>query len=163
MYERYASSLLAVCIRYMGSRDEAEDTLHDVFIKVFDKIGGMRYRSDAELAAWIRKVCVNHCLDALRKRRLRTFPLQEADDIPDDNELDAEKVRGIPQALLLKMVSELPEGYRTVFNLHCIEEMPHKDIGRLLGIAEKSSSSQYTRARAMLAKQIKEYLNEKED
>lgn len=146
----------------MGSRDEAEDTLHDVFIKVFDKIGRLRYRSEAELAAWLRKVCVNHCLDTLRRRRFKTCLLQEAEDVPDED-IGTEIVRNIPPEALLSLVSRLPDGYRTVFNLYCIEGMSHKEIGRFLGIAEKSSSSQYARAKALLSKQIKLYLDEKED
>lgn len=130
----------------MGSRDEAEDTLHDVFLKVFDKIGGLHYRSEAELSAWLRRLCVNHCIDSLRRRKLKIVPLTEREDVPDEKEIVVEEVKGIPPEALLKFVSELPPGYRTVFNLYAVEDMSHKEIGKLLGIAERSSSSQYARA-----------------
>ena len=117
----------------MGGRDEGEDALHDSFLKIFDKLDRFEYRSDAELAGWVRRVTVNHCLDILRKRRLKQVSLDS-----------------------------LPEGYRTVFNLFCLENWSHKEIGRKLGIGEKSSSSQYSRARALLAKKIKDYWNETE-
>ncbi len=161
MYDRFASPLLAICIRYMGSRDEAEDVLHDAFLKIFDKLDRFEFRSDAELGGWVRRVTVNHCLDLLRKRRLKSVSLDDLPDLPEE-EPDSGEVRKIPPAVLMKMISDLPEGYRTVFNLFCMEGWSHRDIGLKLGIGEKSSSSQYSRARALLAKKIKEYLNGQE-
>ncbi len=161
MYDRFASPLLAICIRYMGSRDEAEDVLHDAFLKIFDKLDRFELRSDAELGGWVRRVTVNHCLDLLRKRRLKSVSLDDLPDLPEE-EPDSGEVRKIPPAVLMKMISDLPEGYRTVFNLFCMEGWSHRDIGLKLGIGEKSSSSQYSRARALLAKKIKEYLNGQE-
>ena len=146
----------------MGDRDDAEDVLHDAFLKIFDRLDRFEYRSDAELAGWIRKVTVNHCLDLLRKRRLKQVPLEAVTNLPSDEEPDEGQVRKIPPGVLMKMVSCLPDGYRTVFNLYCFEGWSHKEIGRSLGIGEKSSSSQYSRARALLAKKIKEYRNETE-
>ena len=80
----------------------------------------------------------------------------------DDSGPEASDVRKIPLEALTKMISELPEGYRTIFNLFCIEGWSHAKIAKELGIKENSSSSQYNRARAQLAKKIKEYLNEQE-
>ena len=161
MYDRFASPLLAICIRYMGSRDEAEDVLHDAFLKIFDKMDRFEFRSDAELGGWVRRVTVNHCLDLLRKRRLKSVSLNALPDLPEE-EPDSGEVRKIPPAVLMKMISDLPEGYRTVFNLFCMEGWSHRDIGLKLGIGEKSSSSQYSRARALLARKIKDYLNGQE-
>ena len=67
-------------------------------------------------------------------------------------------VEQVPREVLLRFVSELPEGYRAVFNLYCIEEYSHREIARMLGINEKSSSSQLFRARALLARKIRAYL-----
>ena len=161
MYDRFASPLLAICIRYMGSRDEAEDVLHDAFLKIFGKLDRFEFRSDAELGGWVRRVTVNHCLDLLRKRRLKSVSLDALPDLPEE-EPDSGEVRKIPPAVLMKMISDLPEGYRTVFNLFCMEGWSHRDIGLKLGIGEKSSSSQYSRARALLARKIKDYLNGQE-
>jgi RNA polymerase sigma-70 factor (ECF subfamily) len=97
----------------------------------------------------------------LRKRRLKSVSLDDLPDLPEE-EPDSGEVRKIPPAVLMKMISDLPEGYRTVFNLFCMEGWSHRDIGLKLGIGEKSSSSQYSRARALLAKKIKEYLNGQE-
>ena len=146
----------------MGDRDDAEDVLHDAFLKIFDRLDRFEYRSDAELAGWVRKVTVNYCLDLLRKRRLRQLPLEAVPESSVAEEPEEDRVRKIPPGALMKMVSSLPDGYRTVFNLYCFEDWSHKEIGRTLGIGEKSSSSQYSRARALLAKKIKEYWNETE-
>ena len=162
MYEKFAPALLAICIRYLGRRDEAEDALHDCFLKIFDKLDRFEYRSEAELAGWMKRVTVNHCIDTLRKRHLRNVSLDSAGDFPQEDALGSDEVSTVPPAVLMELISSLPDGYRTVFNLFCLEGYPHREIGRMLGIGEKSSSSQYSRARALLAREIKKYLNERE-
>ena len=73
-------------------------------------------------------------------------------------EPDVAEMARVPREVLMRFIGELPEGYRAVFNLYCIEEYSHRDIARMLGINEKSSSSQLFRARAMLARRIRAYL-----
>ena len=73
-------------------------------------------------------------------------------------EPDVAEMARVPREVLMRFIGELPEGYRAVFNLYCIEEYSHREIARMLGINEKSSSSQLFRARAMLARRIRAYL-----
>ena len=107
----------------------------------------------------LSRIMVNTALEYIRKdgEINRVLTLNEVPDIidPESEDEDLEK---IPQTVLMKFVSELPSGYRTVFNLYTFEEKSHKEIAALLGINEKSSSSQLFRARAILAKRIKMYL-----
>lgn len=89
---------------------------------------------------------------------MRLSPLDERRPLPDYDEPSGEEAVQVPVAELMRMVGELPAGYRTVFNLFCVEGFSHREIARMLGINEKSSSSQLTRAKAALAAKIKEYL-----
>ena len=80
---------------------------------------------------------------------------------PDDNDEDTTTaVNGLDAATILEMVSQLPDGYRTVFNLYCLDGYSHQQIAKQLGISEKTSSSQLARAKALLARKIKTFINE---
>ena len=164
IYERYAPRLLAVCQRYTGDRSSAEDVLHDSFISIFNSLGRFDFRGEKALYAWMRKIAVNKSLDWLRRRSRDPVPLEDGrfPDYADDSGLEASDIHRIPMGVLTKMITDLPEGYRTIFNLFCMEGWTHAQIAKKLGIKENSSSSQYNRARARLARQIKDYLNEQE-
>ena len=150
LYDRYAALLLGLCQRYVGDRATAEDVLHDAFLKIFGAIGRFRYRGEGSLRAWMERIAVNTALEHLR-RESRALPAAAE---PSDDE-----VARIPREVLLRLVGELPDGYRTVFNLFCIEGYPHREIAAMLGINEKSSSSQLARARALLARKLRAWLD----
>ena len=158
LYDTYAGRLLSLCSRYTGTRAAAEDILQDSFIKIIQSFGSFRYRGPGSLYAWMSRITVNRALDAVRQEcRVQMVPIDEGrveESVIDDNAICA-----VPQEVLLRMIRELPPGYRTVFNMYAIDGFSHKEIGRALGIKERSSSSQYMRARAVLAEKIKDYLN----
>ena len=156
LYDSYAGRLLVLSTRYTGSQDAAEDVLQDSFIKVFSSIGTFRYKGEGSLYAWIRRIVINRSLDWLRsQKRNGMVPIDEA---RSSSEIEEKDIGPIPEGVLARMVEELPDGYRTVFNLFAIDGYSHREIGRMLGIKEKTSSSQYFRARALLAGKIKEYI-----
>lgn len=163
IYEKYSARLLAVCRRYVGDKDAAEDVLHDSFITIFKKLDTLDFRGEEKLYGWMRRIAVNRSIDWLRKQKRSPQPLDDDADIPDEGGGEPEGVRKIPPGVLFRMIEELPEGYRTVFNLFCLDGYTHEEIAGMLGIKEKSSSSQYFRARAMLAQKIKKYLADGED
>lgn len=148
---------MAICLRYAGSREEAEDILHDGFIRIYQSFGKFTYQGEGSLKAWLSKVMVNEALGYLRKQASRMHQEMVMDEIPDVPETDESAFGDIPQAVLMKLIKELPEGYRTVFNLYVFEDKSHKEIAGLLGITEHTSSSQFYRAKCLLAKRIKEY------
>lgn len=158
LYERYGGVLFAICLRYIGNREEAEDVFHDGFIRVFQSIKNQfAYQGVGSLKAWLSRVMVNEALGYLRKKSIQTKQEVLMDEIPDTQISDDEDVNKIPRSVLLKLISELPDGYRTVFNLYVFEEKSHKEIAALLGITEHTSSSQFYRAKTLLAKKINEY------
>ncbi len=159
LYDRYSSSLLAIAVRYLGDRVAAEDLLHDAFIKIFGSIGRFKYRGEGSLRAWTSRIVVNMSLEQLRHNSrhlaisLDSLPLGQ-----QEAEAEYPEVGAVPYEVLLGFVAELPDGYRTVFNLFCVEGYSHREIARELGINEKSSSSQLLRAKRLLASKIKSYI-----
>lgn len=158
LYELYSGRMLGVCFRYIGDRDMAQDLLHDGFLKIYASFDKFTWRGEGSLRAWIERVMINTILQYLRKNDVLSRTA-ELDGIQDSyEEPDSSDVGGIPQKVLMSFISELPEGYRTVFNLYTFEEKSHREIAQMLGINEKSSASQLFRAKGALAKRIKEYL-----
>lgn len=158
LYELYAGRMLGVCLRYVGDRDMAQDLLHDGFLKVFASFDKFSWRGEGSLRAWMERVMVNTALQFLRKNDVLNQSMA-LDEVPEtSDEPDASAVETIPQKVLMQFVSELPTGYRTVFNLYTFEEKSHKEIAQLLGINEKSSASQLFRAKSVLAKRVKEWM-----
>ncbi len=157
LYEKYGGVLMAICLRYTGDREAAEDVLHDGFLRIFESIVQFTYQGEGSLKAWLSKVMVNEALGYLRKRNAQIQQEVLLDEIPDLPDADNENVEEIPRSALMKMIGELPEGYRTVLNLYVFEDKSHKEIASILGITEHTSSSQYYRAKTLLIKKIKEY------
>lgn len=158
LYELYSGRMLGICLRYTGDRDMAQDLLHDGFLKIYASFDKFTWRGEGSLRAWIERVMVNTALQHLRKNDVLNRAA-ELDDVEDFyEEPDTSDMETIPQKVLMDFISELPDGYRTVFNLYTFEEKSHKEIAQLLGINEKSSASQLFRAKGVLAKKIKDYL-----
>lgn len=158
LYEMYSQQMMGICFRYTGDRDVSQDLLHDGFIKVFMSIGSFHYRGEGSLTAWMSIVFRNIALEFLRKdsrfnKDIRIEDCTELYELAED-----EHIQSIPEEILMKFISELPEGYRTVFNMYIFDEMSHKEIGECLGINESSSRSQLSRAKEILVKKIREYL-----
>lgn len=155
LYTRYAAWLYALCIRYVGNREEARDLMHDAMIKIFDTVG--KYRPTGTLKSWCARVTVNLVIDHLRKsRRMNLVPLENTQEkIPEPQK---EEVAKIPKAELMRMVGELPEAKRVIFNLFCVEGYSHRDIAGMLNIKEKTSSSLLFKAREQLAENVREYI-----
>ncbi len=158
LYEHYAGRMLGVCLRYSGDRETAQDMMHDGFLKIFSSFDKFTWRGDGSLRAWMERVMVNTILQQLRKNDVmnQSTALENSPEVYE--EPDASAVETIPQEVLMNFIAELPTGYRTVFNLYVFEEKSHKEIARLLGINEKSSASQLTRAKAALAAKVREWM-----
>ena len=162
LFEQYSPLLMAKIFRYVGNDDDAKDVLQDTFIKALTMIKGFAWAGEGSLQAWLTRIAVNASLNFLRSRkRLVPLNVDTLDDPPDlAEEPTATEVNSLDASTILAMVAELPDGYRTVFNLYCLDGYSHKEIAEQLGINEKSSSSQLLRAKTLLARKIKKYINE---
>jgi RNA polymerase sigma-70 factor (ECF subfamily) len=146
LYEQHYGKMMGVCLRYAGSRDEALDLLHEGFIKVFQNIA--RYKAGTSLAAWIRTIMVNTCIDYYRKTiRRRTEDINEAHYLSSD---DPDVLSHLTEKEILDAVQELSPAYRAVFNLYVVEGYSHKEIGDALQITESTSRSNLVKARIKL-------------
>jgi RNA polymerase sigma factor (sigma-70 family) len=147
LYELYAEPMLGVCYRYTKSLSDAEDVLQDGFVKVFRYLN--TYKFEGELGAWIRRIMVTTALNFLKQNRRYqgdlSFDNTALHPVVDDHvelKMSAKEIAGL--------IRQLPTGYQTIFNLHAVEGFTHVEIGKLLGIHEGTSRSQYARARNLL-------------
>ncbi|MDR1544533.1 MAG: sigma-70 family RNA polymerase sigma factor [Prevotellaceae bacterium] len=147
LYERYAPTMLSVCTRYCGDKETAKDILQEGFFKIFTKIS--EFREDGSFEGWIRKIFVTTALENLRKNRFVPLETEHKNTVENDDLSVFDKLSADD---LHKIISELPDGFRMVFNLYAVEGYSHKEIGEMLGIKEVTSRSQYQRAREMLKK-----------
>ena len=157
LYAEYADYLTGVCCRYIGNEDDRKDVLQEAFIKIFTSIGHFSYRGEGSLKAWVTRIAVNEALQYLRQQ-CRWSPIDSDAPLPDSSEEEPPDPT-ISTDRLVELIQQLPPGYRAVFNLFAIEGLSHKEIARQLGITPSTSASQYFKARAMLARMIKENKN----
>ncbi|MVM40144.1 sigma-70 family RNA polymerase sigma factor [Spirosoma sp. HMF3257] len=151
VYERFSGKMLAVCTRYCANRDDAEEVMLDGFMRVFEKIE--QFREDGSFEGWIRRVMVTESLMFLRKNKQwrQEVPIEDVVVEPDYAWADT----AVNENDLLRIVNQLPDGYRTVFNLYAIEGYSHAEIADMLGISEGTSKSQLSRARMLLQANLK--------
>ena len=161
LYERYAGKMMAICMRYMGNREEAEDLLHDGYIKLYGSFDKFEWQGEGTLPAWMARVLANLALQRLRKTDVmsQAVELENTAELRDDVDRPDEgpDIETIPKKVLMQFIEELPPGYRTVFNMYVFEGKNHIEIGKVLGINNKSSASQLVRARAILKERVNEW------
>jgi RNA polymerase sigma factor (sigma-70 family) len=151
LYKLFSRKLLGVCMRYAKNRDEAEDMLHDGFIKIFGNIHQFGFQGSFE--GWMRRIMVNTALEKFRKVK----PVSRIDDVvetADDVSFDV-TAGAIDAQELLNLIQALSPQYRLVFNLYAIEGYTHKEIAEMLNISEGTSKSNLARARAILQQRVK--------
>lgn len=152
IYDALAPKMFSVCLRYMGDRESAQDVLQDGFVTLFTKLDS--YGGVGSFEGWSRKIFVNTALMSLRKNDV----LKQSDDVDSARDISCDEptaLESIGYAELMGIISELPAGFRTVFNMYVIEGFTHKEIAAQLGISETTSRSQLQRARMILQKRIK--------
>ena len=152
LYDRLAPKMFPVCIRYVGDRDAAEDLLQDGFVTLFSRLDS--YKGDGSFEGWARKVFVNTALMYLRKKDALKMS-EELDSARNMASVYSTQVQDIGYKELMKLISSLPTGFRTVFNLYVLEGYSHKEIAEMLDITEVTSRTQLSRARIWLQNKIK--------
>lgn len=135
--------------------------MQDAIIKALDKLSSFTYSGKGSLYAWIKRIAVNMAIDRIRRKRLRSVPLEiwTHDSIPEPTE---EEIAAVPEEKLIEWISGLPDLRRAVFNLYCIDDYSHKEIAHMLGISEKGSAGVLTKARKQLKEKIRHYLKEQD-
>ncbi|HTN08944.1 RNA polymerase sigma factor [Agriterribacter sp.] len=151
LYQRFSPKMYAVCLRYAGKAEDAQDILQDGFVKIFKNLH--MYRGDGSFEGWIRRIFVNTAIEHYRKQA-NLYPVTENhENLLETKELSA--FDSLSMKDLMKMIQELSPGYRTVFNLYVVEGYSHKEIAQIAGISEGTSKSQLARAKGVLQNIIK--------
>lgn len=155
VYSSYVRYLSAVCARYIPNDEDVKDVLQESFLRIFDGIGSFEYRGKGSLKGWLTKITVNEALKFIRRNdKIEFVDISSHQDIQPDEEPDIDSVTS---SVIFRLIRELPDGYRTIFNLYVIENRSHKEIAALLGIKESTSASQLHRAKSLLATKIRQY------
>jgi RNA polymerase sigma-70 factor (ECF subfamily) len=150
LYRALAPKMLAVCMRYAGDKDEAQDILQEGFIKMFNNVH--KYRGEGNLEGWIRRIMVHTAISRYRKLK----PVMLVEDMAENHEESntSHNANNLEVNDLMKLVQQLPQVYRSVFNMYAIEGYSHQEIGTKLGITELLSRTTLYRARNILKEKL---------
>jgi RNA polymerase sigma-70 factor, ECF subfamily len=154
LYGRQAARIYTLACRMAGSPEDGEDLLQEIFLQAYRKIG--TYKGDAAIGTWLYRLALNHCLDYVRSRAARMKTLTDTLDGEQSYQPLARRETPDIRLDLERAIERLPDGCREAFVLHDIEGLDHKEVGRLLGVAEGTSKSQVFKARAKLRAFLRE-------
>lgn len=148
LYHLLAPKLFAVCLKYSRSYEEAQDNLQESILLIFEKIG--QYKNSGSFEGWAKRVVINYVLQQYRNQKVFEIISEK---IPDTDEVEIED-ENISIEFLTKIIQELPDRYRLVFNLYVMDDYSHKEIAEMLGINIGTSKSNLARAKAILKDKI---------
>jgi len=161
LYEKYSPGMFGICLRYAKNATDAEDILQEGFIKVFRYLKD--YSGIGSFEGWMRRIMINSALNFYKRKNLISKGIDPEDAqhylTPDYRH---EAMAKMDHEELLELIHDLPDGYRTVFNLNIIEGYSHKEIGDLMKISVNTSKSQLSRARTSLKKRVQNLLKSEE-
>ena len=146
LYTHFAGKMLGVCMRYAKDRAEAEDILQEGFIKIFNNIS--KFKHEGSFEGWVRRIMIFTAINWF-KHRSRKFQ-EDLDTFGYDAPFEDDIVGKIAAKEIIALVQQMPDGYRMVFNLYAIEGYTHREIAEMMGIAEGTSKSQYSRAKQFM-------------
>jgi RNA polymerase sigma-70 factor (ECF subfamily) len=156
LYRRFSPRMYAVCLRYAGNAEEAEDILQEGFIKIFKKLES--FRGEGSFEGWIRRIFVNTAIEHFRRKRY-LMPVTEKEENTIEGKYTS-ALDDLAEKDIIALIQELSPGYRTVFNMYVIEGYTHKEISDMLGISEGTSKSQLSRAKVILQGMVKNFIDQ---
>jgi RNA polymerase sigma factor (sigma-70 family) len=153
LYNHYAPSLLAVCMRYVADKSEAEDILQESFLKILNNI--KEYTGKGHFENWMRKIVINTAITHFHREKKHYYheEIEAVNDFEIQFQLSPEKEFEANE--LNELLTKMPDGYRMVFNMFAIEGYKHKEIAEKLNIDENTSKTQYLRAKNWIIKEMK--------
>jgi len=165
-YDTYSPMLLAICMRYTAIREDAEDVMHESLIKILKGLEKFNPRFSGSFEVWIRRITVNTSINFLRERmkaqRLNGRATNDEFIVEEEGSDQSSFPEQLEPEAVIRLIGDLPDGYRTVLNLYVFENYSHKEIATELGISENTSKSQLSKARAMLRKKVIAFCNQKQ-
>lgn len=155
-YDQYSSQIYTTILRYVGSIEDAEDLFQDSLINILESLKNFKFTNEPMFKSWMIKIAVNNALNFLRKKtKFDTIDNYSFDYLVDEEDFKNDSpFQDITPKELFSLITELPIGYKTVFNLFVIENYSHKEIAHELGISENTSKTQLLKARKLLQSKI---------
>lgn len=157
LYDRFYNELYAIGKRYLVDQQDTEDAIIQAFVKIFNGLDKFKYQGEGSLGRWIRTILINESIKQLNRRKAIQFDLSL-----EHIQLESESANGLEQMQaedLLRMIEQMPTGYRMVFNLYVIEGYSHREIAKALNISENTSKTQLMKARRTLMIRLKKERN----
>lgn len=152
LFDGFSKAFLRLSFRYLNDRQYAEDACLEAFALIFEHLQKFDYQSDAQAEAWMKRIVVNQSLKILRKTKTLLYQQITEDNFTETNEIGIEDELSAQE--LMALIKELPDGYRTVFNMYVIEGYTHTEIADILNITEGTSRSQLFKAKAMIKQSL---------
>lgn len=156
LYNLYAKKLFPVCLKYSRSYFEAEDHLHDVFITIFDGI--KKYKGNGSFEGWMKRIAINKAIDKFKKQHVFELTDYKAANLSEEVYLSEDEIP-LSFETIMSLIQELPQQYRIIFNLYELDDYPHKEIAKMLGITEGTSKSNLHRAKTILKEKVLTHKN----
>jgi RNA polymerase sigma factor (sigma-70 family) len=151
LYDKFASKLMGVCIRYTNSKEDAEDVLIEGFTAIFQKL--QMYKGEGSFEGWMKRIMVNTAISHFRQNSKYRFH-QDIDEVINISEKQETVIEHMEAKRILQLVNSMPEGYKVIFNLFAVEGFTHREIGEMLNISEGTSKSQFSKGRKWLQNKL---------
>lgn len=149
--------LYSSCFRILKNREDAEDMVHDAFIKGFKKIH--QVADDINIGAWFRRIAINTALDKIRKEK-NTFLLEESKEIDAQvEEVDFDETEEMSIDFIKECIHKLNDKYSVILVLYLIEDYNHREIAKQLNLKESTVRNQYARGKNQLLQMIQNNTN----
>jgi len=148
LYNSYAKAMFNICYRMMNNAEDARDILQEGFVDAFRRLESFRFEST--FGAWLKKIVINKCINALEKRKIIWVDEEISDEYVSDAETINEEELQLSVERVKKAMNRLPAGARVIFSLYLLEGYDHTEISEILHISESTSKTQFMRARQMV-------------
>lgn len=152
LYRLYSKAMYNVAMRIVNDEDEAADVLQEAFLDAFTRI--VDFRQETTFGLWLKHIVVNKSISRLRKKKLELVNLDNAAEVPDEDETDEESIQYQVQKVH-RGIQLLPDGYRVVLSLYLLDGYDHEEISYILKISENTSRTQFMRAKRKLVELLK--------
>ena len=152
IYKKYHVRMRLISLQYMGEPDDAQDVCQDAWLKVMNNLS--EYVGSGSFEGWVRTIFVTTSLNALRKRDRQILSPSKYYDLSTAARKE-QKSEQFEFPYINDIVSKMPAGYKTIFNLYAIEGYKHHEIAEMLGISANTSKSQYSRAKERIQRELK--------
>lgn len=153
LYRKYCEGMFCVAIRFLKNEDDAEDVLQESFVKAFQRIH--QFKGEVTFGAWLKRIVVNGCIDALKSKKQRMVELDESYmHVADEEDWNVDENIGLDQ--IKNAIEELPDNYKYVVQLYLMEGYDHTEISEILKISETASRTRLLRGKGKLKELLSE-------